>query len=111
MNKIKLRLGFLRKHMEFDRNKDQVHALIGGSTKATLTSIEKDLKQGGEIKKPVELAIDLEDNTGLLTDGNHRVTSCINAGMDDSFEIPVLLKILRGRHFMERSRAKKFKKL
>lgn len=110
-NKIKLRLGFLKKYKEFDRNIDTLNPIAGGCSKATCRSIENELKNGGKINKPVQFTIDLNDNTGLLDDGNHRITSCENAGLSDDFEIPVLLRFLRGRHFMDRKKAKKFKKL
>lgn len=111
MNTIKLRLGLLKKFREFNRNEDQVHPMLGGCTKVVLKVIEKDLKNGIGIKKPVELTIDVESNEALLEEGNHRITACLNAGMGDDFEIPVVLKFLKGRMFMKKNKSNKFKKI
>lgn len=111
MNTIKLRLGLLKKFREFNRNEDQVHPMLGGCTKVVLKVIEKDLKSGVGIKKPVELAVDVNSNEALLIEGNHRITACLNAGMEDDFEIPVILKLLRGRMFVKKDKSAKFKKI
>lgn len=111
MNTIKLKLGLLKKFREFNRNEDQVHPLLGGCTNVVLKVIEKDLKNGIGIKNPVELTIDVESKEALLEEGNHRITACINAGMNDNFEIPVILKLLRGRMFMKKSKSDKFKQI
>lgn len=109
--KIKLRLGFLKRFLEFDRNVDKLNPIAGGSSKATCKAIESQLLSGKGIKKPVEFTVCKENMTGLLTDGNHRLTSCLNAGLSDNYEIPVSLKIIKEKSFVKKDRADKYRKI
>jgi hypothetical protein len=103
---MKLKISWLWGLREFDREdpKQKFEGFLDSSD-STIKNIEKELKAGGEIKKPVELVV--HEGTGLLIQGNHRIVAAKNAGLE---EIPTTI-VFAGKKSRYLRLKRKFKKL
>ena len=102
----------LRDYREYDRTKDVV-PMMGAHSAIVVQSIKNDLIAGKPIRKPVVLTIfrQLGKIFGLITEGNHRITSCVEAGLPDDYKLKVAVKEVNSLDGFSEKRKSKFKEI